>query len=195
MNTLARSVVAAVGIALSGSLAFSAPAQAQEHWRHEGRGKEVTPQEREAWVKKHIDREAALLEIKASQQSVWEAYAAAKLDLAKSFGAMMQPGQGSDLDAAAAAHRRADRAADIAQKLAKLADATEKLQAVLSEDQRKVLNRIVSHSGFRHPGFDRHWHHGGHMCDDMEHGPWHERQTPEMPKPAPKAPAAKSKQP
>ncbi len=53
------------------------------------------------------------------------------------------------LDAASRARHRADRAAGIAQELGKLADATEKLQAVLSDNQRALLNRI----GQRHHRF------------------------------------------
>lgn len=85
-----------------------------------------------------------MLEIKASQQSAWDAYAAAKLDLMASFDHSRPP---ADADAATLAHRHADQANALAAKLSAVADATDKLQAVLSDDQRKVLDRLAQ----RHP--------------------------------------------
>jgi hypothetical protein len=187
MKLTTRSSLAAVWLAASGALALSAPAQAHEQWDHGGHhGKEFTAQDHEAWAKKHLDKEASMLEIKASQEAAWDAYAAAKLDLMNSFGSMMKEGHHDDGDAATMARKHAEHATQIAQKLTALADATEKLQAALSEDQRKVLNRIAHH----HHGFGEHgFHHHGFGG--------HEHQGKDMSKPAAKAPAAaaKAKQP
>jgi hypothetical protein len=176
-----RSIVTVVGMIVSCALTFAPSAYAHEQWQHEGHRKEFSTQERQAWVKNHIDKEAARLEIKASQQSLWEAYAAAKLDLIDSFGPGMKPSDTDDLDAATVAHKHAEHAAEIAQKLSKLADATDKLQAVLSEDQRKVLNQIVKHPGFHHRD------HPGQMSGDQS--------SKAVTKPAAKAVSEKSKQP
>jgi hypothetical protein len=189
MKNIIGSFATAVGIAASCGLLLAAPAHADEqHWKHEHHGKEMSAQDRQAGEKKHLDHEATMLEIKASQQAAWDTYAAAKLDLVASFGAMMKPATSDDLDAAAAAHKHADHAAEIAQKLAKLADATDKLQAVLSDDQRKVLNRMAKHHGFGQQG-----HHDGKMCDMMGHE--HEHQSKDAAKAAAKTPPAKAKQP
>lgn len=161
MKIFTRSLITALVMSASCSLLSSAPVYANEHWEHEGHRNESCTHDHQAWEKKRIDKEAAMLEIKASQEAAWKDYAAAKLDLAASFGTMMKPAAAADLDAAATARKHADHAAEIAQKLAKVADATEKLQAVLSEDQRKVLNRIARHHGFHHHGFGHHERHDG----------------------------------
>lgn len=93
------------------------------------------------WAQMHLDHEAAMLEIKASQESAWEAYSAASLELMNTYVSrkVLPP----DITAAAAMRQHADQAFVFAQSLSKLADATEKLQALLNEDQRKILDRIV----------------------------------------------------
>jgi hypothetical protein len=85
-----------------------------------------------------LDKLAARLEIKASQQGAWE-------EFSKSIEFLPEQhinNPSDEADAASIAKYRADRAADFAKKLAKIADATAKLQAVLSDDQRKILNQV-----------------------------------------------------
>jgi Skp family chaperone for outer membrane proteins len=96
-----------------------------------------------------LDKLAARLEITSSQQPVWEEFAKsvesrAGLDIKK---------PGEDADAATISRFRAERANEFSKKLARIADATAKLQTALDENQRKILNQ-VSHR-FLHAG-----HHG-----------------------------------
>jgi hypothetical protein len=116
---------------------------------------QMSEQDRAEWVKKDLERQATMLEIKASQQGAWEGYAAAAQEFAGAFGQRKpaQPG----IDAAALLHERAEWARQSAERLDKLAEATAKLETVLNDDQRKVLDRIVSmHDRFHgnHAGRD-----------------------------------------
>ena len=153
-----------------------------QHWQH----REISAQERQEWIKQHLDKEAAMLEIKASQESAWAAYASAATELGSAYGNRKPPPPNTD--AAATMRLHADQAATFAQNLAKLAEATEKLQSVLNEDQRKVLDRIVRlQSQF-------HGRHHGDRWSDREDRP-HEADRPSgAAKAAPKAaPPAKAK--
>src|ERR1035437_3225604 len=87
MKVFTRSAIVILGIVAFSSLIVPTCVYANEQWKHDSHRKEFSAEERQAWAKKHIDREAARLEIKASQQSLWEPYAAAKLDLINYFGA------------------------------------------------------------------------------------------------------------
>ena len=142
----------AIAATLFAGAAFPAVVSAHERGydcdQHHG----MDADQRTRFARQHLEREAGMLEIKASQQGAWDAYAAAKLDLMAGFDKLKPLPE--DADAAAIAQQRAERAEAAAQSLAKLADATAKLQAVLTDDQRKVLNRLVRN----------HWH-----GDDMHH--------------------------
>lgn len=110
----------------------------------------------QAHMKARLDRMAGRLEIKASQQAAWG-------EFVKASEAMIGPHPArpaQDADAASMVRQRAEMAAGMAQKLAALADATSKLQAVLDPDQQKTLNQIVRSVG-------RHGHHG-----EMQHRSW-----------------------
>lgn len=92
-----------------------------------------------------LNKLADRLEIKASQQTAWEAYA-------KSVETVLEKHSDApsrDADAATIAHYRADRAADFAKKLAGIADATANLQMVLTADQQKVFNEASHFSHHR----------------------------------------------
>lgn len=131
-----------------------APGHAYAGGGFPGHYRQITPEERTQWVKKHLDREASMLEIKASQESAWEAYAAATLDLVSAGGE--QKPLPANLDAAAMMRLHAEHASAFAQRLSALADATSRLQATLNDDQRKVLDRLVRlHSQFH--GWHHHW--------------------------------------
>lgn len=106
------------------------------------------------WTKTQFEREANWLEIKASQQPAWDAYVAAHIDLLSTFENAKQIA--ADADASTATRQHAERAEAFAQSMAKVADATDKLQSVLDENQRKVLNRIVRmHEQFHRERFAR----------------------------------------
>ena len=94
---------------------------------------------------------ASRLEIKASQQGAWGDYVKAR----ESMWANPPVRPAQDADAATIARSRADFAADMARKLAVVSDATAKLQAVLTPDQRKVFDEMARRSGHR-------GHRGGH---------------------------------
>ena len=137
------------------SAATSAPTEASQDWA----------KQHQEWFKHMTDRMADRLEIKASQQNAWQAYV-------KVLESTHQPFQKNKpevkTDAASIARMHAEFAAAHAQKLAQIADATAKLQEVLSPDQRKVLDEIVAHFGERH-----HHHHFGHHDGNHEgDGQW-----------------------
>lgn len=88
------------------------------------------------------------LEIKASQQDEWEKYARSVSMLEDRH--WKRPD--ADADAASIAHYRADRAAVLAEVLTAIAEATDKLQKVLTPEQRKIFNEVshLSMFGVRH---------------------------------------------
>jgi hypothetical protein len=121
-------------------------------------------QHRQEWVHARLERNANRLEITASQQAAWQEYANARLALAERHLAKPR----GDLEPASLMKWRADRAAEAARKLAALADATAKLQAVLSPAQRQTLGQMAqweprAHLARNHRG----WHDGsrGHHVD------------------------------
>ena len=127
-----------------------------------------------------LDDLAARLQIKASQEPAWQTFAAAYREL---ITARLAQGEQSlavapDVDAAALARRHADWAAEHAQKLSRLADATAKLQQSLDADQRLVLNEVARHYAQEHFAFghmhDRYFPHHGPHCDGGAdgHAPW-----------------------
>ena len=120
---------------------------------------EQRAQHRQEWVRAKLEKDANRLEIKASQQVAWQAYASARSALTERT--FSRPA--TDADAATIAKARADRAADGARKLAVLAEATTKLQAVLSPEQRRTLDQIAHsahHRGHHHRHGYREWRHG-----------------------------------
>lgn len=97
-------------------------------------------------VQARLDSAAARLEIRASQEPAWNAFAAGvKALFAAPPGAGRPPERAAQQpeDAATRLHRRATAELARAQNLARLADATSKLQAVLDPNQREVLDQIV----------------------------------------------------
>jgi len=111
---------------------------------------------------------AERLEIKSSQQATWEEYAKSVEALAEQSS--KRPND--DADAATLSRYRADKATDFAKKLNVIADATAKLQKVLTEDQRKIFNQVSQH--FFHK------HHGGHGNNPWQGHDGHEWNQHEM---------------
>src|SRR5262245_34231142 len=110
----------------------------------------------QARMGQRLDRLAARLEIKASQQDAWAQYR-------KTVESMMpdrpqRPAR--EADAATLLRFRAEMSQNRAKNLFTLADATAKLQQVLDTDQRKVLDEITRNFGrqgrHRGPGGDHH---------------------------------------
>jgi len=146
-----RSVTTVISIALLPLFFASVPALAQDHWQHGEHSTRGEGHSGQAWAKLRIEKEASILEIKPSQQAAWEEYAAFKLEFASSFPERVHSTHAMDSqDASGLLRQRAEHLAEAAKNLNKLADATEKLQAVLSPEQRTVLKRLVSQNGFDH---------------------------------------------
>ncbi len=142
-NTLAAALLA-TGIGFAAApLVWAAPTQDTPS---------VRMQERmQAHQQKRLDRMADRLEIKASQQEAWGEYVKVRKEL---FADRPAP-PAQDADAATLARQRAEGAARMAQKLATLADATARLQQVLTPAQAKTLAQMTRHSGAGHFGGHR----------------------------------------
>jgi len=150
---------AIAALALFSSTGYAAPADAP------GRAPGAARMEhRQQWIHERLERAANRLEIKASQQDAWQAFAQS-VEAFATPPAATPPGR--DADAAAIARFRADRAAEAARKLSVVADATSRLQGVLTPDQRKVFDEMAHR--FAGP---RHRHHDGR---ERSHGDRSER--------------------
>jgi hypothetical protein len=166
-TTIARSIAA--GLLGSAMFVTAAPSLSQPHGEgHRGaRMTQMTEADRaqmrermQTRMNQRLDRLAARLEIKASQQDAWETYRKARTSAFEN-----RPERpGGDADAATLTRFRADIAQRRAQHLASMADATAKLQEALEPQQRKVLDEIVRHAGARgkHRGHRDGSHRGGH---------------------------------
>ncbi|MGA8146950.1 MAG: Spy/CpxP family protein refolding chaperone [Gallionellaceae bacterium] len=139
-----------LGGILMAALHTVAIASPVEHDWHMGTGSE----QKSELIKMRLQRMEDRLEIKASQQTAWEEYANAVAALAEH---PVKKPEGKE-DAATLSHYSADRVAEFAKKLSRVADATDKLQSVLNEDQRKVLDKIVQNRIHE-------WKHDGQHCD------------------------------
>ena len=150
-NKFSCSVRTMLGLALLPLVFASVPAYAQDHWQHGEHSTCCDGHNSQAWARQRIENEASILEIKPSQQAAWEEYAAVKLEFASYFAKGVHTTQAMDSqDASGLLRQRAEHLAEAAKDLTKLADATEKLQAVLSPEQRTVLKRLVAQHGLDH---------------------------------------------
>lgn len=150
MKSITRSKLTTALFAAGLALAAAAPVSAAP-----GQGpsmREMTPEMQERMqsrMQARLDKMAERLEIKASQQDAWQAYAKVHKDM---FDARPTP-PAKDADAATLARHRADMAAKMATKLATLSDATAKLQGALTPEQAKTLADMTRHPmGGRHGG-------------------------------------------
>lgn len=113
-------------------------------------------------MQRRLDRLAQRLEIRASQQDAWQAFASAQ----RASAAARAPFPGPDADAAAIARFRAEQSNARAQRLAQIADATVKLQQALDPKQRLVLDEVARAAG--HPR----WH--ARFADRCHGSRWHD---------------------
>jgi Spy/CpxP family protein refolding chaperone len=111
---------------------------------------------RQEWIKARLAKMADRLEIKSSQQAAWQAYV--KVVEAPVDIAAKKPD--APADAATIVRARADFAAARAKKMAQVADATTKLQEVLTPEQRKTFDQMVQHA--LHRGQHRMMHRDHH---------------------------------
>lgn len=149
---LRRSVVS---VALAGSLlALSVPVLSQPA---DGPAPTQDAATRQAHMRERVQaglqRMAERLQLDASQQDAWAAYTKTVEGLVG--GGWSKPP--ADADAAGLLRFRAERAAEHAQKLTQLAQATAALQEALNPEQRKVLDEMA-----RQRGHTRHGAHKGH---------------------------------
>jgi hypothetical protein len=176
--------VAAVAAGIAATLVFGASSAADLHAsppspdpmaQHE---MQQHAQHHTQHLQEQLDHLAARLEIKASQQDAWQAFAAAFRDVmapASHVPALEQA------DAAGLARAHADRAAEHAQKLARMADATAKLQQSLAPEQRQVLNEVarrfvrerLGQMGDLHGGMHGDGAHGAPHCEGPDEGHMH----------------------
>lgn len=156
LGILATVVTGAILIMTFRTIAIATP---DEHQKMKGEQMQQYMQEQ---MKIRLDKLALRLKIKVSQQAVWE-------DFAKSIEALPRRNAkkpADDADAATIARYHANRAAEMADKLAKIADVTAKLETALTSDQRKVLDQTAQ--------LFLHHRHGANFGDDgMEHGEMH----------------------
>ncbi len=171
-------LVATVGLVSSSAAEPAAPAASAP----DAHGAMVRPWAQH--LQAHLDRLAERLEIKASQQTAWQKFAAAFKETVGDHGMMGVPAMGmdaaADADAATLARRHAERAEQHARHLSQLADATAALQASLSADQRQVFNEVARHFAAEHGmgptggtghGYGIDGHHEGHCSGHgMGHG-------------------------
>jgi hypothetical protein len=132
LGVLAPIVIGAVLLASFHSVAKANPSESYGH-------KQMYQEKMREHMKVRLDKLAERLEIKASQQAVWEEFAKSVEMLADRN--VKKPND--DADAATISRYRAERAADLANKLSKIADATAKLQTALTSDQRKILDQTA----------------------------------------------------
>lgn len=156
-GVLATMVIGMVMVTAFHSVAMASPGG---HCDHEQMSSGKMPE----FMKSRLEKLAARLEIKSSQLASWDEFAKSVESLSQRH--VKEPDH--DADAATVSRYRADRAAELAKNLASIADSTAKLQAVLTGDQKKILNQ-VSHRylhgryGWNHQNRD--WRYG-----DDEHG-------------------------
>jgi hypothetical protein len=157
MNTNTRSKLATAFVAAGLAFAAALPAAASPGFGPGMGGREMTPEMQERMqsrMQSRLDKMAQRLEIKASQQDAWQAYAKVHKE---QFDPAAMKAPAKDADAATIARHRADMAAKMATKLATLADATAKLQGALTPEQAKTLADMTRHPmGGRHGGRSEH---------------------------------------
>jgi LTXXQ motif family protein len=143
----------------------------QQHDRADPPHAERMHEHMQQMMDRHLDHLSARLEIRASQQEAWKAFAGAVRGMVP---ATPTERPARDLDAAARARQAADRAADRAKRLAQLADATAKLQAALDPPQKEILNEVAREFGHHMREHHGHWgmheHGDGPMHEEHQHG-------------------------
>jgi hypothetical protein len=148
-RTLAVLLVAG-GFTLASVPVFSQPGNDGAHSNGDAASR---PEQMHQHLEKRLDKMAERLNITSAQQAAWSRYRSA---VEAQFSA--PPARPStDADAATIVRWRADRASEMARKLAVVADATATLQSALDDKQRQTLRDMVRHEG----RFEGHHHDKG----------------------------------
>ena len=145
-------VIAAFLMTTFHSVAMARPGEHcdQERMSHE----QMNPEKMHQHMKAILDNLAERLEIKSSQQAAWGEFAKSVETLAE----RSEKKPNEDADAATISRYRAEKATEFAKKLTRIADATAKLQTVLTEDQRKILDQTSRHFLHKDHGMNRKGH-------------------------------------
>jgi Spy/CpxP family protein refolding chaperone len=153
LNRLVRPLLTA---ALVGTLSFAWAADAKPADHADA------TQHHAAMMQKMEEHAAKRLNLTTDQQAAWHEYTGTLESAMADMHASMhkEMGEHKDFDAATAAHMHADRAAAMAQRMSKIADATDKFEKVLNPDQKKTFNEMARH--FMHRHGHNGWHHHGH---------------------------------
>jgi len=143
-------LAAALGFAAMSTLA-TLPAWSWDN-ADDDAGRETRHARRADRIEARLERLAERLQIQPEQQAAWTAYA----QTVRSVFGEPHARPPENADAATLLRFRAERAAEHAQKLNRLADATQTLQQALSPEQRETLNEVLRR------GMGRHGHFRGH---------------------------------
>jgi hypothetical protein len=152
-------------LALSSGVSFSESQDSRQKSQHDQQ--QTSPERTHEFMRARLDKLAERLEIKSSQQAAWE-------EFTKSIEPLLEQhvkNPDDDADAAAIARFRAERATEFARKLAGIADATAKLQKVLTADQQKILNQASRRFLHKQHG----WRGNGHEQGNDGNG-WNQRE-------------------
>jgi len=156
-GVLATIVIGMVLITAFHSVAMASPGG---HCDHE----QVSSGKMHEFMKSRLEKLAARLEIRSSQLASWDEFAKSVELLPEKHVKEPSP----DADAATVSRYRAESAAELAKTLATIADTTAKLQAVLTEDQKKIFNQSSRRFLHGRYGWNHHSHDWGHGNTDTE---------------------------
>ncbi len=132
---------------------LAAPADADHPFACHARMMQADP----AMLHKHFDHEAAVLEIRPSQEALWQTYADASTAMLLAMphhpprpaDAPAQPAPPT-LTGAQRLQRMADHLHTMADKAATLAQAADHLEAALNPEQKIVFDRMIAMHGHEH---------------------------------------------
>lgn len=113
---------------------------------------QMSTEKKHEYMKARLDKLAARLEIKSSQQAAWDDFSRSVETLAERHAKEPK----DDADAAAILHYHAERAAEFAKKLTVIADASAKLETVLTDDQKKTFDQASRSFLHEHHGWHPH---------------------------------------
>ncbi|MGA7749191.1 MAG: Spy/CpxP family protein refolding chaperone [Gallionella sp.] len=161
LGVLTTIVIGTVLMTAFHSVAMASPGG---HCDHE----QMSSEKMHEFMKARLEKLAGRLEIKSSQLASWEEFTKSVELLSERHAKEPK----DDADAATVSRYRAERATELAKNLTTIADATAKLQTVLTEDQKKIFNQeshrfLHNRHGWSHQ--NRGWGHEGHE-HEWEHG-------------------------
>ena len=176
LATVAVGIVLTFGMQMTASAADTVPSAPPPHDAH--KMEHDWASHRQEWMKKRLEKAAERLGIESSQQEAWQAYANA-IESPLGNGDAGKPAD-RPTDAAGIARLRADFAAAHAARMMNIANATARLQDVLTPEQQKKFNHMVAHAhrpASRHAPDERDGHEG-HRPSPHDDMPSHDQARP-----------------